>query len=65
MIRVHQFQQVWHAVALRNTTSKMVAKALESYILSTVPCTPEVIFTDGGPKIKGREFNEVLARFGI
>ena len=50
---------------MRNKTSKMVVKALKSYVLSTVPCTPDVIFTDGCPKFRGCDFNKVLARFGI
>ena len=39
--------------------------ALESDILSSVPQTLEAILTDGGPEFKGKEFNTVLARFGI
>ena len=65
MVGIDRFSRYGHAVALRNKTSKTVAKVLESYFLSTVPCTPAAIFTDGGPEFKGREFNEVLVRFGI
>ena len=65
MVGIDCFSRYGHAVALKNKTSKTVAKALEGYVLSRVPSTPEVIFTDGGPEYKGREFNQVLARFGI
>ena len=63
MVGIDRFSRYGHAVALKNKTSKIVAKALEGHVLSTVPSTPEVIFTDGGPEFKGREFNQVLARF--
>ena len=46
MVGIDCFSTYGHAVTLRNKTSKTVAKAVESYILSTVLCTPEVIFTD-------------------
>ena len=65
MVGIDRFSRYGHAVALRNKTSITLAKALVSNVLSTMPCTPEVIFTVGGSEFKGREFNEVLARFGI
>ena len=65
MVGIYRFSRYSHAVALKNKTSKTVAKALEGYVLSTVQCTSEVIFTDWGPEFKGREFNKVLARSSI
>ena len=37
MVGIDCFSRYGHAVALRYNTSKMVVKALESYVLSTVP----------------------------
>ena len=62
MVGIDRFSRFGHAVALRNMISKTVVKALESYIFSSVSCTPEVIFTDVHPEFEGREFNEVLAK---
>ena len=65
MVGIDRYTRFGHAVPLRNKTSRLVAGALESHILSSVPITPEAILTDGGPEFKGKEFNEVLNRFGI
>ena len=49
MVGIDRFSRYGHALALKNKMSRTVAKALEGYVLSTVPITPEVIFMDGGP----------------
>ena len=65
LVGIDRYSRFGHAVPLQNKTSRLVASALESHILSSTPQTPEAILMDGGPEFNGKEFNSILTRFGI
>lgn len=65
LVGIDRYSRFGHVIPLRNKTSRLVAGALEANILSSVPITPEVIFTDDGAEFKGKEFNQVLVKYGI
>lgn len=65
LVGIDRYSRFGHAVPLRNKTSRLVASALESNILSSTLLAPEAILTNGAHEFKGKEFNAVLTRFGI
>ena len=65
LVGVDRLTRFADVVMLRNKTSRLVAEALESHILSSVSITPETILSDGGPEFRSRVFMQMLERYCI
>ena len=65
LVGVDRYSKFGHVVPLRSKTSRMVALAMEAYILATVPRTPETILSDSGPEFRGGPFRDLSQSYGI
>ena len=54
-----------YALPLPNKTSRVVAKAVETYILAGAIHIPKHILTDGGPEFRGQPFEDVLQKYQV
>ena len=65
LVGIDLYTKYGYAVPLKCKKSHIVAKALESHILATVPRTPEVLLSDNGPEFRAGYFQKLMHKYGI